>query len=169
MPHFGRRRAVNGHHAPDLADCIDDGRAGRIGLGRRKRFHPAAAVRALREVQDVGLSRLQSGDGGLQYLQQSLIEQRHARRRRAKRIPNCAGWTQCHLCRVSGNTGRLEVSQSIAFVYRIRHISNGLRRLPYWRMRDHAISRSIDRRQPVRVFQTDIYAATLAGQPDTVK
>src|SRR5260221_6723508 len=66
------------HDLPDRADCIDDRGTRRIGRECRQRLQDAAAIRPLREREHVGMVRLEPCGGGLQHLQQPLIEQRDA-------------------------------------------------------------------------------------------
>src|SRR5882672_10558655 len=66
---------------PDWPGRVDDGGAGWIGHERRERLQRSAAVGLVRQRQHVFLLRFEPGDGGLQHLDQALVEQRHAGRR----------------------------------------------------------------------------------------
>ena len=105
----------------------------------------------------------QAGDGSLQYLGQTLVEQGDARRGFS------TGWAEHELRHVCGSPEGLQVLGSFAGRYGVWNVHHGLRGLPDWDGGHHLVLEGIDGSDHVAVLDSDVHAGAVPGRPDSVR
>jgi hypothetical protein len=76
---------------------------------------------------------------------------------------------ESEMCRLSGEAERRQSLLAVAFRHRVRHIVDGLCRLPDRHSRDDLVAERVDRRESVRVLKSNINPCAVPGRPDTAR
>ena len=110
--------------------------------------------------------RLEPGDGRLQHLDQSLVEQRNV------------GWRlsvlrvfhrQRQMRNLAGDAERLQVLAIVGIRRGVGHIGDRLRRLSDRNVCDHGVCCGVDCRKRISILKSDIDARAVAGRPHAVR